>query len=163
MNFSVSWGGGSTLDEISKWVTIAAAALAALSAIIAAVSFAYGVRVKRAEWLQKLYQQFYEQERYREMRETLDYRPERELNRLHQRVLDGTRDATTDQLWEYLNFFEFVESLVKLKQIKPRDRDFLFDYPRKKIREDGVIRGKLKSEGFERLDESFPPMPHRRP
>jgi hypothetical protein len=163
MNFSVSWGGGSTLDQISKCVTIAAAALAALSAIIAAISFAYSVRVKRAEWLQKLYQQFYEQERYREMRETLDYRPERELNRLHQHVRDGTRDTATDQLWDYLNFFEFVESLVKLKQIKTRDRDFLFDYPRKRIREDGVIRGALKSEGFERLHESFSPTARRRP
>ena|ERR1700685_1071522 len=109
MNFTVSWGPASIVDLILKWITIFAVAGGAISAAIAVRSYRHNVGLKRAEWLQKLFQQFYEQDRYRDVRNLLDYRPERELAPLLEHVVADTRDARVDQLWDYLNFFEFVK------------------------------------------------------
>src|SRR5277367_1758575 len=145
-------------DAILKAAPIAAAVaalFAATGALIAAFSYRHNVRLKRGEWLQRLFQQFYEQERYRYIRDLLDYRQERELVSLHEHLHAETRDAYVDQLWDYLNFFEFVEGLVKLKQISAEDRNYLFEYPLRRIGADKDGRDALRREGFERLAAYF--------
>lgn len=132
-----------------------AAICGASGVLIAAVSYRSSVRLKRAEWLQKLYQQYYEQELYRDIRNLLDYGADRELKPIYEHLKNGSCDARVDQLWDYLNFFEFVEGLVHLKQISSDDREYLFGYPLRKIGENERIRKILQSEGFERLHKLF--------
>lgn len=116
-------------------------------------SYRMSVRLKRAEWLQKLYQQFYETDRYKETARILDYRPEKEISNLHARLEDLTRDDLADNLWEYLNFFEFAAGLLKLKQITQKDLNLLFQYPLQRIAADDMIMARLHPEGFENLYE----------
>ncbi len=138
---------------IVEWSPIAATIVGATGTFFALKTYRHSVRLKRGEWLQKLYQQFYEVPRYRTIRQILDYRPERELSRIHVHLNAGSEDDLVDQLWDYLNFFEFIAGLVRLKQIKREDIKLLFEYPLGKIRNDKQIVDKLKPEGYETLDE----------
>ena len=137
------------LEIVGKCVTIFAAAVGALSAGFAAISYRGSVRLKRAEWLQKLYQQFYEVDRYKKIREILD--SERELSDFHVLMDSHPNDDLVWQLWDYLNFFEFVASLKKLKQIEDDDLKLLFEYPIQRIKENARIMGRLEGQGYEQL------------
>jgi hypothetical protein len=141
-----------TLAQAVQVGQIGAVLVAAGSVAFAARAYWHGARLKRAEWLQRLYLQFYEQERYRDIRDLLDYRPERELNLLYDGLRHGKRSGLTDQLWDYLNFFEFVAGLQKLKQIRERDLKLLLQYPIERIAADEEIMDCLDREGFEHLD-----------
>ena len=134
-----------------KLATITGVLVGAASVVFAVKSYMQSVRVRRAEWLQKLYQQFYEIGRYKAIREILDYRPELELAQIHAHLQDQSIDDLVDQLWDYLNFFEFVAGLRDLKQIKEEDLKLLFDYPLRRIIDDGQIMDRLEQEGFEQL------------
>ena len=138
---------------IVEWSPIAATVIGAIGSFFALKTYKHSVRLKRGEWLQKLYQQFYEVPRYRTIRQILDYGPERELSRIHAHLNTGSEDDLVDQLWDYLNFFEFIAGLVRLKQIKREDIKLLFEYPLGKIRDDKQIVDKLKPEGYENPDE----------
>ena len=105
---------------------------------------------KEAEWLQKLYQQFYEDARYKKIREILDSGSE--LSDFHALMDSQPNDDLVWQLWDYLNFFEFVASLKKLKQITDDDLKLLFEYPLQRIKENRRISGRLAGEGYEQLD-----------
>ncbi|MGP8242890.1 MAG: hypothetical protein ACLQVN_00050 [Bryobacteraceae bacterium] len=93
-----------TLDIIGKLVTILVAMVGIVGAISALMSYRQSVRLKRAEWLQKLYQQFYELDRYQAIRDILDYRPARELGEIHASLQDQSSNDLVKQLWDYLNF-----------------------------------------------------------
>jgi hypothetical protein len=139
------------LETIAKLATIAAALVGAIGAAFAVNAYRQSVRLKRAEWLQKLYQQFYELERYKTVREILDYRPERELSEIYAHLNDESKGVLVDQLWDYLNFFEFVAGLLKLKQITSEDLKLLFEYPLQRIADDQQIMARLSQEGYEHL------------
>ena len=139
------------LETIAKLATIAAALVGAIGAAFAVNAYRQSVRLKRAEWLQKLYQQSYELERYKTVREILDYRPERELSEIYAHLNDESKGVLVDQLWDYLNFFEFVAGLVELKQIRMADLKLLFEYPLERIADDEQIMARLSQESYEHL------------
>jgi hypothetical protein len=56
-----------------------------------------------------------------------------------------------DQLWDYLNFFEFVAGLLKLKQITSEDLKLLFEHPLQRTADGQQIMAKLSQEGYEHL------------
>ena len=136
------------LETIAKLATIAAALVGAIGAAFAVNAYRQSVRLKRAEWLQKLYQQFYELERYKTVREILDYRPERELSEIYAHLNDESKGVLVDQLWDYLNFFEFVAGLLKLKQIASEDLKLLFEYPLQRIADDQQIMARLSQRSL---------------
>ena len=139
------------LEIIAKIATIIATLVGAIGVGFAVNSYRQSVRLKRAEWLQKLYQQLYELDRYRTVREILDYRPERELAEIYAHLSDQSKDDMMDQLCYYLNFFEFVAGLVELKQIRMADLKLLFEYPLERIADDEQIMASLSQEGYEHL------------
>jgi hypothetical protein len=139
------------LEIIAKIATTIATLVGAIGVSFAVNSYSQSVRLKRAEWLQKLYQQFYELDRYRTVREILDYRPERELAEIYAHLSDQSKDDLVDQLWKYLNFLEFVAGLVELKQIRMANLELLFEYPLQRIADDEQIMARLSQEGYEHL------------
>jgi len=88
------------LEIIAKIATIIATLVGAIGVGFAVNSYRQSVRLKRAEWLQRLYQQFYELDRYRTVREILDYRPERELAEIYAHLSDQSKGDIMDQLWD---------------------------------------------------------------
>jgi hypothetical protein len=94
----------------------------------------------------------YEVERYRTVRDVLDYRTERELFEIYAHLRDESQSDLVDNLWDYLNFFEFVAGLVELKQITSEDLKLLFEYPLRRIADDEQIMARLSEQSDEHLD-----------
>jgi gamma-glutamylcyclotransferase (GGCT)/AIG2-like uncharacterized protein YtfP len=150
VNVTISQG-SILLDLIVKCVTVASLIAAGVSAFLAARSYGQSVRLKRAEWLRGLHQQFYESDRYREMRRILDYESDRELSRIQKNLEEGQQDAYVDQLFAYLNFFEFVAGLLTLKQVTFDDLMLLFEYHLHVIARNHTAFAQVVEGGYEKL------------
>jgi hypothetical protein len=108
-------------------------------------------QLRRAEWLYSLFEKFYCQKQYSEIRQLLEnYDPDRlkmfELNlpKHSERVLE-------EKLVDYLNFFEFIASLWLLKQLPIEEIRMMFDYYIRQLFKYEFIMDYLKREGFEGL------------
>jgi len=130
-------------------------ALGALSAGLrfpfALMTYARSVRTRRAEWLASLHEKFFESDRYREIRRVLDYRPEPEYADLIKAITSQSHHALADELYRYLNFFEFLAGLRGLGQISDEEIIGLFDYDLRLITQHDFIMSTLRPQGFERL------------
>ena len=73
--------------------------------------------LKRAEWLYQLHQKFYEEAIYKEMRHLIDYEREEQIQKLKKGIENDCEDELIESLVDYLNFFDFIASLWKLKQL----------------------------------------------
>lgn len=91
------------------------------AAVVAAITYASNSRRERAKWAVQLYEKFYESDRYKEMRESLDCDSDGELVL---RYVGQESAAFTD----YLNFFELVTFLTESKQLSKADVLRLFQY-----------------------------------
>ena len=138
--------------------TILAEVLKALGGLIAVLSFPFAlmtyarsVRTRRAEWLASLHEKFFESDRYREIRRVLDYRPEPEYADLIKAITSQSHHALADELYRYLNFFEFLAGLRGLGQISDEEIIGLFDYDLRLITQHDFIMSTLRPQGFERL------------
>jgi hypothetical protein len=146
------------LQTVQQWVaalaptfSAAGAVVAAVGVVVAARTYRHSVRLRRAEWLRNLFQQYYEQERYRGIRYLLDYRPPRDIEPLHANLREDKCDSTVESLWDYLNFFEFVAGLAELNQLTERDVRLLFQYPLERIVADEEVLRAVDGQGFESL------------
>jgi hypothetical protein len=109
-----------------KIVVDICAVFGAFAAVTAVRTFRANAKLKRAEWLKALYGQFYESDRFNEIRRLLDYKAQPKFNELKEAV--RRCDGSSEQLGLYLNFFEFVASLWKLDQLSLREVMYLFEY-----------------------------------
>ena len=135
-----------------------------ISARLAVRTFRSNARVKRAEWLKSLHAQFYESEKYSDVRRLLDYRPEPDFSRMKEAILKGGRwqhadremaDRNAEALGVYLNFFEFVACLWKLDQLSLQEIMMLFQYYIELFGHKDLefVRGWIEKYGFENLME----------
>ena len=89
-------------------------------------------KTRHSEWLSSLYEKFYEQPHYKKMRWIIDYEPKEEIALIRKHIKNDTKDKTAEELVEllidYLNFFEFIGSLLKLKQISLIEIKMVFKY-----------------------------------
>jgi hypothetical protein len=96
-------------------VYMTAATIAAIGTAIAAgfATFVYrrNSALERAKWASSLYEKFYEEATFKQMRDTLDC--SRDLDSVNEIVI-REEPAFTD----YLNFFEFIAFLNMSKQLK---------------------------------------------
>lgn len=116
--------------------------------------------VRRAEWLFKLYKEFFDAPHFADMRRILDY----EADPQHQE-LEGCMQGLTsnpaleEKLVDYLNFFEFVAHLWKLNRIRLREVRRLFNYYLTQLSERDYVTAYLARNDFEdliQLLERFP-------
>ncbi|HVX39245.1 MAG TPA: hypothetical protein VHB25_06695 [Gemmatimonadaceae bacterium] len=126
--------------------------------VVALAGFSWGlytyrasVNTRRAEWLSKLHETFFGGDRYSEIRRVLDYRIEPAYSRLVSAVCDGRHDPLADELYRYLNFFEFLAGLRELDQITNEEITGLFDYDLRLLAHHDFIMRALEPEGFEKL------------
>jgi hypothetical protein len=127
--------------------------LVALGFLLAAWTFIQNTKVRRAEWLMKLYEKFYENDDLKVVRRRLDYDKDGLLGDL----ATGNKD-TVEKLSDYLNFFEFVQALRNIGQIEEREVREMFDYYIQLLR-DPEVRRFCEEEGFENtltLLDDFP-------
>jgi len=109
--------------------------------------------VRRAEWLASLYERFYLNVDFKKTRALLDYDSPERTKLLKCMETDPENASTLEPLVDYLNFFEFVASLWKLKQLKTNEVRMMFEYYIKNPAESPELMNFIRREGFERLEE----------
>lgn len=122
------------------------------TAIFGLWTFHRQARVRRAEWLQALYRQFFEDDRYKAIRRHLDYKSA-EFQAFVDACNEG-RDcdsAFEEPLVDYLNFFEFVANLSKMEQMTDQEVKALFEYYLQNLAESEPLVRYIGDNGFEAL------------
>ena len=99
-----------------------------VATLVALATYRRSARTRRAEWLLSLHHKFFESSRHQTIRRILDYRPRQELSDLVAGITSGEWTDDVERLYDYLNFFEFVAHLWKLKQITKAEVLSLFEY-----------------------------------
>lgn len=142
------------MQEISfkDWIDLLFKIISAIGVIIAVITYWRNVNVKHAEWLWNLYQKFFENEQLKTVRKYLIYEPGR-----FEKLFDSdiTEDDTIliEKVDDFLNFFEFIASLKKLRQIDEKEIDMMFDYYLTAISRNKHLSAYIKKEGFENLTQ----------
>ena len=127
-------------------VDIVVKILGAVGIIIAVLNYRNQVRIKRAELLKSLYEKFFENSMYKEVRVWLDY------GRLHEKLSDPTdKEKNEEKFTDFLNFFEFIGVLYTSNQLTFRLVNEVFDYYLKKIKTDADCQEWIEQYSFEKL------------
>jgi hypothetical protein len=138
-------------NDISELLKALGGLIAVLGFPLALRTYRRSVKTRRAEWLASLHEKAFESDRYREIRRVLDYHPEPEYAELLQAVTAQTHHVLADELYRYLNFFEFLASLRGLGQISDEEILGLFEYDLRLVKQHEFIMNVLRPQGFERL------------
>ena len=115
---------------------------------IALLNYRNQVRIKRAELVKSLYEKFFENNSYKEVRVWLDY------GHLHARltVEDGQQQEINEEKFtDFLNFFEFIGVLYTSRQLTFKLVSEVFDYYLRKIKVDPDCKDWIDRYSFEKL------------
>ena len=144
----------------TEWIEWGAKIIGALGTgagvLIAAVSYRNQTKIKRAEWLKSLFEKFFENPTYKEVRGWLDY------GGLHEKLLvedETQRHINEEKFTDLLNFFEFIGVLYSRDQLIFDEVYEVFDYYLKKIDTDEDCRRWMDEYSFEKLKGLLVPMP----
>ena len=129
-------------------VDIGLKVLGGLGIVVTVLNYRNQVWIKRAELLKSLFEKFYENSTYKEVRVWLDY------GHLHAKLTEENverREINEEKLTDFLNFFEFIGVLYTSNQLTFRLVSEVFDYYLKKIKGDADCQGWIREYSFERL------------
>jgi hypothetical protein len=123
--------------------------VAIAAALVALWTYRENSRRERAKWMIQLYEKFYEEERYKPIREMLDCELDSSQLPRVKELVDEEDASFTD----YLNFFEFVAFLAETKQIEKSDVLQLFQYYLKRMKQQHTVMAYIDNDqkGFEQL------------
>jgi len=132
-----------------EWAARLVTGLGALIAVIfAAANYRTQTRLKQAEWLKSLFEKFFENSTYKEVRVWLDY------GLLHTRLTAedaGLRQLNEEKFTDFLNFFEFIGVLYSHRHLTLGQVYDVFDYYLLKIKTDTDCQEWINQYSFERL------------
>jgi hypothetical protein len=110
--------------SLQDWKTVVEMAyqiVAILAALAALYLYRRNSRLERSRWATTLFEKFYENGRYKEVRSLLDNPAE--SSQIADIVLKDDAKFT-----DYLNFFEYVAFLKESKQLREQEVEVLFGY-----------------------------------
>lgn len=113
-------------------------------------------KLRRAEWLYNLHAKFFESPNYKEMRYIVDYKPQPEFGNLREALTLDVNGRLAEEFVDYLNFFEFVASLWKLKQISSEEIAMIFEYYVLNLGDHDFVMDFVNTRGFENLKQLIP-------
>jgi hypothetical protein len=140
-----------TWTAISELLKALGGLIALLSFPLALRTYRRSVKTRRAEWLASLHEKGFESDRYQDIRRVLDYHSEPEFSALQLAITTQAHHPLADELYRYLNFFEFLAGLRGLGQISDEEIVGLFEYDLRLIKQHEFIMNALRPQGFERL------------
>jgi hypothetical protein len=108
--------------------------------------------LQKNQWHSQLFKEFYIQDTYKEMRYILDFKPNLEYCQLISSLEPESADRISEKLYDYLNFFEFIASMWKSKQIDYHEIMNLFRYYLVMLSKIDFIRNEIKSKDFDFLE-----------
>lgn len=146
---------GESLKEIIAAIIIPGAAVlgAAVGGVITIYIYYRNSQLRRAEWLYSLFEKFFYQSRYSDIRRLLDYDNKQEVERLRIALANHANDQLEEKLVDYLNFFEFIATLWQLRQLPIQEIRMMFDYYIHRLGDYDFILAYLKEQGFEGLTD----------
>ena len=119
---------------------------------IALRTFERDSKLRRTEWMYRLYEQFYESDRLKPMRRLIDYAPAEEIAALKADLEKGNFSEAHEALVDYLNFFEFIAVQVRRNNLSRSEVMDMFDYYIRRLKDHAFIADYLRTNGFENLD-----------
>jgi hypothetical protein len=113
-------------------------------------------QLERTKWMLQLYEKFYEEPRFKRMRDILDCGTQD--NAQVTQVVDEEGPEFTD----YLNFFEFVSYLTRRGELDDEDVEALFGYYMDCLNNQDPVRQYIgdASKGFEELSKGLEKRAH---
>jgi hypothetical protein len=150
------------IKQVNEWIPIVTATLGAVGGWIAIVTFRRNLRLKHAEWIEKLHSKFYESQTYKRIRRILDYRCAPDYENL-QHAIDGSKseDDLVECFVDYLNFFEYIAILWKLGQLSQPEILMLFEYYLRLAKDHEFVLKFIREESFENLELLLSKIPPR--
>lgn len=134
---------------ILEWLIKLAAAIAAVVAIaITVLNYRTQTKLKQAEWLKSLFEKFFENTTYKEVRGWLEY------GRLHEKLMaedQQSREMSEEKFTDFLNFFEFIAVLYARKHLTGEQVSDVFGYYLSKIKADADCQKWIDQYSFEML------------
>ena len=132
-----------------EWAAKLIAGLGAVLAVtVAVINYRAQTRLKQAEWLKSLFEKFFENSTYKEVRTWLDY------GRLHGRLTSEdavAREASEEKFTDFLNFFEFIGVLHSRNHLTMEQVYDVFGYYLVKIKGDADCQEWINQYSFEKL------------
>jgi len=132
-----------------EWGAKLVAGLGAVLAVtVAVINYRAQTRLKQAEWLKSLFEKFFENSTYKEVRVWLDY------GHLHARLSvedAGAREINEEKFTDFLNFFEFIGVLYWRKHLTLEQVYNVFGYYLMKIKQDADCQEWIGQYSFEKL------------
>lgn len=116
--------------------------------LVAVINYRAQTRLKQAEWLKSLFEKFFENSTYKEVRVWLDY------GHLHARLAVEdvvVREANEEKFTDFLNFFEFIGVLHARGHLTVEQVYDVFDYYLHKIKSDADCQEWINQYSFEKL------------
>lgn len=107
-------------------------------------------KLRRTEWLYSLFEKFFYESRYADIRKLLDY-DEEQIVEFSQKLQDHSDVALEEKLVDYLNFFEFISILWQLRQLEIKEIRMMFDYYIRQLGDYDFVMEYLKNQNFEGL------------
>jgi hypothetical protein len=108
-------------------------------------------QLQRAQWLYSLFEDFFCQSNYAQIRRLIDYNSQKEVERLRKALTTHSDEQLEEKMVDYLNFFEFIASLWLLRQLSIREICMMFDYYIRRLGDYDFVMDYLAREGFEGL------------
>jgi hypothetical protein len=126
-----------------------------VSAFIGLLTYWENKQLEKTKWLSQLHDKFFVDNKYSDMRILLDYKiPNQDYENLKTSFPDKTNFSfhqLQEKLVEYLNFFEFIATLKKRKQLKDDDINMMFGYYISHLDDHKWIVNSIKDGGFDNL------------
>lgn len=136
-------------QNLKDWIDVLSKVIAAVGILIAALNYRSQTKTNRAEWLKALFEKFYENDRFKEVRGWI------ESGEIERKIAIDDKALTPEEekLTDYLNFFEFIATLEAGGQLKRQDVENLFDYYLRKLKSSAVCAEWIgrTDYGFEKL------------
>jgi hypothetical protein len=140
------------LDELLKYFQMAAYAAAFFGIIFTAITYHINNKVKRGEWLKSLFEKFYEENKFSDVRKNIEYNSLKSFLKIDDKGMAANKE-NEEKFVNYLNFFEFISMLQFKKYIKPDEVKDMFDYYIDKLKNDTFIVQYVNQLGFENLEK----------
>ena len=132
--------------EPIHWIQAAFYLFAIIGIWLSWKTFKSNQRVRRAEWLQSLFERFYEKDTYKDARRWIDFKM------LEKELADDPEHRKEEKLADFLNFFEFIATLEKMKQLSLVEIKLLFAYYLGTIKESAFCMEYVRQSGYKNLN-----------
>jgi hypothetical protein len=130
-------------------IPIAAIVVAAIGGFFTLYIYSQNSKLRKAEWLYSLFEKFFYENKYAEIRQLIDYGNADDIQKIADAIKNRSNIALEEQLVNYLNFFEFIANLWLLKQVHIDEVTMMFDYYIKQLNKHTFIVDYLGVNGFE--------------